>query len=247
MGVLRSIFDALGIPPDDPFFASSVHASRATAAAVDADLKAALERPLRLAFPDHEIVLATFIAKGARSAEVEFHQDWTYTDEREHRAVLCWLPLVAVDARNGALRVVPGSHRWSEHIRPALFPAPFDALQAPLLALSELLPLPAGTGLCYDPALLHGSPPNQTDAVRPVVALLLVPIGAPLVNFRPGEGDHLAGYLIDRSYFTTRPYASTPTGCPAYEAWTGPLDATTAGELVRAATEAEPGPPALEH
>lgn len=220
---LRGAFARLDVPVDHGFHATSAHGTRATARAVDGFLKAALRPVLRRLLPGHEPFLAAFISKGARvGGTVDFHQDWTYTDERRGRAILFWIPLVEATEANGSLRVVPGSHRWTTGLRPSGAAHPTAPFQAELGRRSVTVDLEAGAACVYDPALVHGSSANPTPDVRPAAAIALAPAAEPLVHFN--VDDHgLAGWRIDESHFTTRPFGSRPDGCPRVEPWERPV------------------------
>lgn len=224
---LLELFESLPLPEEHPFHASSAHGSRECARRIDLQLKARLTRPVERVLPPGGPVLpflAAMISKGARSgATVEFHQDWTYTDERHHQATLVWIPLVDVGERQGALRVVPGSHRWSDGIRPSGQGAPGPVQQAQLEAASVRLDLQAGEAVVYHPALLHGSSANVIDHARPAVAIAFAPEGAPLVHFHR-DGERMDGYVIDESFFTTEPFGARPKARRPYPAWTAPVD-----------------------
>lgn len=217
---LRQEFERFAPPADLGFHASSAQGSRADARAVDQLLKAVVAPFAAAVLPDHEPFLAAFISKGvAEGAVVDVHQDWTYTDERTHRAVLLWIPLVDVDAGNGALRAIPGSHRWSTGIRASGAHHATAELQGPLLRRTETVPLAAGSAFAYDPALLHGSHPNGSGAPRPVAAIAFAPAGAPLVHFHVDPAGELTGHVIDESHYTLRPYASRPEGGAPVAPW----------------------------
>jgi hypothetical protein len=223
---LRGEFERLAPPEDHGFHASSAHGSRADARAADQLLKAALRPALAEVLPGHEPFLAAFISKGvAQGAVVDVHQDWTYTDEREHRAVLLWIPLVDVDEGNGALRVLPGSHRWTTGLRASGADHATAPLQDELRAQSVPVELEAGSAFVYDPALLHGSFPNSSAQQRPVVAIAVAPRGALLLHFHVDEAGELTGWVIDESHYTLSPYAARPTGCAPFPPW-APLVAT---------------------
>jgi hypothetical protein len=217
---LREAFDDLGLPDDHGFHATSANGTREVARTVDRYLKAELGPALASLFPDHEPFLAAFISKGARQGSlVDFHQDWTYTDERTHRAVILWIPLLDTTRANGTLRAVPGSHRWASGLRASGGQHATDPLQAELAAASIDVPLAAGTAFVYDPALIHGSDANPTDHVRPAAAIALAPRGAPLVHFHAGADGRLSGWAIDESFFTTQEFGSCPVGCDPLEPW----------------------------
>jgi len=217
---LREHFDGLDLPAHHGFFATSDNGSRELARAVDQLLKRELSPRLEPLIPGYEPFLAAFISKGAgEGVVVDFHQDWTYTDERRHRAVICWIPLVDTSAANGTLRVLPGSHRWTTGLRASGAGHATDPLQDALGALADTVEVEAGTAFVYDPALVHGSFANPTDDVRPIAAIALAPRVAPLVHFHQDDRGSLGGWVIDESHYTTRPFGTRPAGDPTIEPW----------------------------
>lgn len=217
---LRNRFERLDLPIDHGFHATSANNTRQTAQAVDAHLKAVLGPVLRPLVSDHDPFLAAFISKGARAGvAVDYHQDWTYTDERRHRAILFWIPLVDTTDANGALCVVPGSHRWTTGLRASGGSHATGPLQPSFATQSVMVELEAGYAFVYDPALVHGSLPNATAHARPAAAIALVPRAAPLVHFHVDTADHLSGWLINGSHFTTQPFGSCPQQSPPIEPW----------------------------
>jgi hypothetical protein len=229
--LLRGEFDALALPSDHGFYASNVHSSRATATILDRRLRSLLQPALTRLVPGHEAFLAAFISKGAeRGDRVEYHQDWTYTDERSFRALVVWIPLVDVDEGNGALSVVPGSEHWTTGVRPFTTVQPTQGLHDRLDARARTVPMAAGSALFYDPALIHGSSPNSSAAVRPAVAVGLAPVGAPLVHFRVGEDGETIGYRIGADFFTRVEFGHAPDAAERVRAWSA---AVTCADVTR--------------
>lgn len=132
------------------------------------------------------------------------HQDWSLVDEARYRSVNIWIPLVDVDERNGALRVLPGSHKVLGAVRCS--PAPPVSHQPPgwHVPMEDLQPLVmrAGQAVVFDHALLHGSDPNRSAAVRPAVTIAMKPADADLLHwYVPDLGrDDLETYRIDADY-----------------------------------------------
>lgn len=228
VGALRELA-ALHLPERiDSYYSTNVHASREVATTVDRELKQLLGPRLRDCLPNHEIFLGVLIAKEAGSeGSVGFHQDWTFTDERQHRSVNCWIPLVDTDHHAGAMRMVEGSHLWTGAVRPSGADLPTDPfppdLQEALGRVAATVPLRAGQGVVYDPALVHGSWPNRAPIRRVAAALALAPVGARLVHFHVDAVGALRGHPIDGSHFTTAPYGSAPTST-SFEPWAPLVD-----------------------
>ena len=222
---LRRVFRRLQLPKDHGFHATSANGTRESARASDQLLKAELAEQLRSILPSSSAFLAAFISKGvSQSVTVDFHQDWTYTDERTDRAVLVWVPLVDVTAANGAMRVVPGSHRWTSGLRASGTPLATARHQHWFASRSVPVEIEAGTALVYDAALVHGSSPNRSSKARPAVAVALAPERAQLVHFHVDNAQEMTGWAIDEAHFTTRPFASRPEHCRALEPWAALVD-----------------------
>ncbi len=224
VAALRQVAERVLPAGIESYYSLNVHAPRELAQAADQELKALVSPALAAVVPGHDPFLAVVIAKGAGTeGVVGFHQDWTFTDERRDRAVLCWMPLVDTDERSGAMRVVSGSHRWTGGLRPSgpsLPTDPFPAdLQERLGAIATTVPMRAGQALVYDPGLVHGSWPNEVDRVRPAVAVALAPSGAQLVHFHDAGDGHLQGFAIEGAHFTANEFGSMPVGVPEVEAW----------------------------
>jgi phytanoyl-CoA hydroxylase len=104
-----------------------------------------------------------------------WHQDWPYWGilSAPHQ-VTAWVALDDVDAGNGCMSMVPGSHRWGNQIQFlhrlkdfGAMPAEFDGHRI------EVKPCPVGQGeVHYHHALTwHGSHANTSDRPRRAIAL----------------------------------------------------------------------------
>lgn len=217
---VRGIIDAVDLDRAHGFYASPAASWGALARSIDRELKDTVAPHAARVLPGMQPFLAGITSKGARSDSViSFHQDWTYTDERSWRVVFLWCPLVDVSERNGALRVVPGSHRWSADIRPSRSVEVTEGLQQQLLERSTCVNLRAGQALAFDPATLHGSGPNETDEVRPAFTMAFTDPAAQLLHFHLGEDGRLEGFVVDEAFFTEHPYRTRPTryvSCPPH-------------------------------
>lgn len=211
----------LGVPVDENYYASSVHADRATARRIDQALKRDVDPLLDALAPGTTTFLAAYISKGAGGGDVDLHPDWTYTDERRDRSWVFWCPLVDTDGANGTMHLLEGTHGRLRGLRGSGdFPSPVAGLPGPTLeAATVSVPLEAGEAVVWDAATVHGSGPNPSAHDRPAVALARAPSGAGLVHFhREGEGP-LEGWAIDESYYTTDEFGTRPSSGSPIEPW----------------------------
>ena len=75
------------------------------------------------------------------------HQDWTVVDEDKFCSVTIWVPLQDVNENNGAMKVLPGSHRFSKTLRAPTLPNEFNGISDLVLEKMKSLPMKAGEAL----------------------------------------------------------------------------------------------------
>lgn len=190
---LRQLFaSSFGRAPGDGFVSSSYHPDvplklRVSAAAVDV-VRPALES----LFSGVRILGSAFLYKRGPGSALPVHQDWTIVDETTWVAANVWLPLDDVGPDNGALAVVPGSHRELRQLRAPTLPMPFEGHEEWVAAQCQPQHGPAGTAVILNQAVVHGSPANRTEATRLALTIGIVSAAAPLLFHyadpaRPGE------------------------------------------------------------
>jgi ectoine hydroxylase-related dioxygenase (phytanoyl-CoA dioxygenase family) len=126
--------------------------------------------------------------KNARSAALWWHQDWwcwdhqvSYRPSAVQVAVLCYLN--DTTARNGALRVLPGTHHKSIALHAALPEAhahDHSGVQYGHVAMRDhrdqvTFELRAGDAVVVDYRPLHGTHPNSSDERRDCLLLSFAP------------------------------------------------------------------------
>lgn len=216
----RAEVDRLEVAPDHGFFVTVADAHGPVARAFDQALRPVVAPSVARVLPGFAPFLVAATTKGVGSDRpIKFHQDWTYTDERVTPTYFAWCPLVDVDATNGGLRVVPGSHRWATGLRASRTLEATEHLQEEFAARSVPVPLRAGQALLFHPATLHGSGPNPTGAPRPAVTVASAPVGAEFVHFHLDEDGSVRGWRVDDSFFTMNPYGAAPDGLPDLAPW----------------------------
>ena len=117
-------------------------------------------------------------------SEFPWHQDYTYwyafTPAHAHEIGTAILFLDDASAANGAIRVLPGSHRRGPAPRDSGDPTAFLADPARIDASHErLVEAPAGSMLFFPSLLLHRSTPNTSGQQRRAILLSYQPAGRP--------------------------------------------------------------------
>jgi ectoine hydroxylase-related dioxygenase (phytanoyl-CoA dioxygenase family) len=109
------------------------------------------------------------IYKMPRSAVIPWHQDQAYLGRSGRiRSLHFWIPFQDTDARRGALRFVPGSHKSALLPHTSAYDGNPHVLTAPVPAheTSVELPLRQGDVSIHTNLTLHSSGPNHSDTVR---------------------------------------------------------------------------------
>lgn len=138
--------------------------------------------------PDLKWLSCYISTKPAHSPPLWWHQDWwcwdhpiSFQRDPTQVAVLCYL--TDTSAKNGALRVLPGSHLTSTPLHRVL-PEPHgeDANSLPPdhpamadYTGQETLSVKAGDAVVIDYRLLHGTHANQTLSNRDCILLSFIP------------------------------------------------------------------------
>lgn len=214
---LQSAYDRLQADHQGLEFHSTMHHNdldyrRNVDAAIRAVVKPHVERILK----DYRVLFTNYIVKepGPRSV-VGVHQDWNYLDEGQFTSMNIWCPLVDTTAENGQLHALPGSHKLPTPIRYTPYRMPeytpfFDAIKAHSLTL----PLKAGQAVVYNSGLLHWSPPNHSDTVRPAIGFVNIPKEAQSLHYyrHPDKEDQLEVLEVDEEFYFTVKIGEFPEG-----------------------------------
>ncbi|CAK9249854.1 unnamed protein product [Sphagnum jensenii] len=130
------------------------------------------------------------IKPGMNDFAMPLHADWTYVDEDQFRSVAVWIPLIDTNEENGCLGVIEGSHKISEKVRgPNMQQNSYTKDKDWVKKYGKLLPTKAGHAIIFDHALMHFSPPNKFDTIRPALNLSIVPEEAEIYHYCIPEGE----------------------------------------------------------
>jgi len=137
---------------------------------------------------------------------VEWHQDWAFYPHTNDDINAAGVMLDAATEENGAMRVIPGSHKGPtyDHHADGRFCGAMD-LQASGLRYEDSVPLcgPAGSVSFHHVRIVHGSAQNNSDRAR----------GFLLYEFAAADAFPLMGFK-DYDEFNSRLVAGTPTNTP---------------------------------
>lgn len=122
-----------------------------------------------------------FIKEANNPAFVSWHQDATYWGLDPDDVVTAWLAFSDAPIESGAMKFVPGSHRWAQLPHADTFHQ--DNLlsrgQEVAVAVDEskgvFVPLRAGEASLHHVKLVHGSEPNRTSDRRIGLAIRYIP------------------------------------------------------------------------
>tara|TARA_B110000238_G_scaffold37568_1_gene39498 strand:+ start:3203 stop:4021 length:819 start_codon:yes stop_codon:yes gene_type:complete len=143
--------------------------------------------------------------------EVPWHQDGHFWPIEPLATCTLWLAIDNVDAENGAMLYVPGSHLAAQLFAHAEQPSEESALNAEMLSSEvdldrvEVDELPAGAFSLHDVYLVHGSKPNLSDRRRAGFVVRYMPTSSHYdrASARCGS-NHVATNLADRPLFLLR-------------------------------------------
>lgn len=117
----------------------------------------------------HKVVCGSFIVKyPGKESEMGVHQDMTLVDETQFNGMNIWCPLVDLTETNGAIYVLPKSHRIFPTYRGATIPNIYQDVSAEIINYMTPLYLKAGEAVIFDQSIIHCSPPNISDDRRVV-------------------------------------------------------------------------------
>ncbi|MFT5860225.1 MAG: hypothetical protein ACI865_002333 [Flavobacteriaceae bacterium] len=121
-------------------------------------------------FENYKILFSSFIVKApGEDSRLIMHQDMTLVDEDFFSGINIWCPMVDLNETNGAIEVVPKSHRFYKTYRGSSIPDIYDNVKDEVRGLMQPCYLKAGEAIIFDQSIIHNSPPNLSDTERPTI------------------------------------------------------------------------------
>ncbi len=167
---VRKVYAGYHPEPEPGFFTTTFNQDVGHRTAVHNDIRVTIEHRVDHFFRDHKIYFCSFISKApGPKSELILHQDMSLVDESKYNGINIWCPLVDLTPENGAIQVLKGSHRIYPTYRGSSLPDIYDGVEQAVKDRMESLYLKAGQAVIFDQSIMHYSPPNLSDAVRPVI------------------------------------------------------------------------------
>ncbi|MGE0636366.1 MAG: phytanoyl-CoA dioxygenase family protein [Bacteroidia bacterium] len=166
---LTNLYHQLHPKDEKGFFPSTFSKDKNYRKFADEEIRRIGNRSIEKYLVDHRVVCGSFIVKspGAESA-MDVHQDMTLVDETEFTGINIWCPLVDLDDTNGLLHALKGSHRLYPTYRGSTVPNLYAEVQNEIKDFMQPVYLKAGEAIFFDQSIIHYSPPNLSDKIRPV-------------------------------------------------------------------------------
>jgi ectoine hydroxylase-related dioxygenase (phytanoyl-CoA dioxygenase family) len=153
---------------------------------------------------DYRVLFSGFVTKiPGKPSKMRLHQDPTFVDETQFKALNIWSPLVDVDEKNGAVWIVPNSDKFFHGFRGQ--PAKefdFDEISTQVMnKLGQMIPMKAGEALIYDTTLFHFSLENASGKIRIANASVMIPEEATPIYYHHNKAlDTLDVYEINEDF-----------------------------------------------
>jgi hypothetical protein len=171
-------------------------------------IRSMMEPGLDKLFNDWMFPFAQFIVLNPTGEhKFRIHRDDTIFDEEKVQYRQLWMPLVDLTTTNGALYIVPKSHKLFTDKMPSMIQWPYEYLIPSLEPEYRTIYAKAGDLIIWTDKTLHGSTENISDQGRPVCQGGIIHRDArPLFcRYRP-EHDDVETYQVDTLFFRDKEY-----------------------------------------
>ncbi len=164
---LNALYHHLHPQDEKGFFPSTFSKDKKYRYEADAEIKRIGKRSIEKYCQDVKVVCGSFIVKSpGRESGMCVHQDMSLIDESRFTGINIWAPLVDLTIENGALFVLPGSHRIFPTYRGSSIPEFFSAVMDDMIDYLKPVIIKAGEAVFFDQSIIHFSPPNYSDKIR---------------------------------------------------------------------------------
>lgn len=154
-------------------------------------------------FKDYTCVNTAMLVKSASAeSELIFHQDWNAADETKFASYTLWIPLIDTTVENGTLFAIKRTHRIGPTYRSAMLPSIYSQIGDTIAKYLVPFEVKAGNAVLFDKAIIHQSPPNFGQCVRPTVVSTVIHATATYITYAyEGEDKaQISAYRVANDY-----------------------------------------------
>jgi hypothetical protein len=171
---------------------------------MDKGLKQIGNRSIASYLTDIKVICASYIVKtpGPESG-MSIHQDMSLVDESRFTGINIWIPLIDLTIENGALFVLPESHRIFPTYRGSSITEFFGNVMGDMIDFLHPVLVKAGQAVIFDQSIIHYSPPNYSDKIRIVTNTYFTHKDAEFRTYfwEPSMGEnHVEGFAQDDNF-----------------------------------------------
>lgn len=164
---LEKLYYRLHPQDEKGFFPSTFSKDKNYRHEADSEIKRIGNRSIEKYCTDIKVVCGSFIVKSpGPESGMCVHQDMSLVDESRFTGINIWVPLVDLTVENGALFVLPGSHRVFPTYRGSSIPEFFAPVMDDMIDYLQPVLIKAGEAVFFDQSIIHFSPPNYSDKIR---------------------------------------------------------------------------------
>lgn len=154
---------------------------------------------------DYKTYMGSFIAKHPdKNSELGVHQDMTLVDESKFMGINIWSPLCDTNTKNGALYLIPKSHRIFPTYRNANIKNIYDKHYSIIKKYMQPIFMKAGEAIIFDNSILHFSPPNLSKEIRIATNVFITHKDAKItIAYHDKESNKIEHFEQEDDFFTT--------------------------------------------
>lgn len=164
---LEAVYHTLHPVDEKGFFPSTFSQDKSYRHQADSEIRRIGNRSIEKYCHNIKVVFGAFIVKSpGPESGMCVHQDMSLVDESRFTGINIWVPLVDLTIENGALFVLPGSHRLFPTYRGSSIPEFFAPVMDDMIDFLQPVLVKAGQAVFFDQSIIHFSPPNYSSKIR---------------------------------------------------------------------------------
>lgn len=152
----------------------------------------------------HDLLNVLVIKFNKDKKEFYAHQDIPLVEENLASTTYAWIPTTDINDQNGALLVLPKSHKWFRWQRTHdQSYSPLKNIREEVLNYMEPIYINKGDLILFDNSLIHASAPNFSNEVRIAMNTGIAPKNFDLIHYQRIENNQkeIEKYLIDEDFW----------------------------------------------